>query len=190
MQLWCTAAPEAPSAALLPGVIAGRTPTLLPHFQRVIEISRGDNASGSHDSCLDIAGGWRQQPLFVFQPLCLFQYSIYITSTRPSRVVSPFINCSKAKQTWATHSSSRSSWFFIVSINLFHQYLVVAATAVKHHCNRNIMLITIAVRFIFFPFFHSNVVVFSFWLILGGCEPFSKTLIFALNQNQLVLVVG
>lgn len=31
--------------------------TLLPHFQRVIEISRGDNVSGSHDSCLDIAGG-------------------------------------------------------------------------------------------------------------------------------------
>lgn len=119
VQLWCTVALEAPSAALLPGVIAGRTLTLLLHFQRVIEISRGDNVSGSHDSCLDIAGGWRQQPLFVFQPLCLFQYSIYITSTRPSRVVSPFINCSKAKQTWATHSSSRSSWFLIVSLICF-----------------------------------------------------------------------
>lgn len=94
----------------LQGVIAGRT-----FARQVIEISRGDIANGSHNR----ASTWQvvdvsSHSLYSCQ-LCLFQYSIYIVSTKPLRVVSPFINCSKAKQTWAAHSSSWSWCFFFSS---------------------------------------------------------------------------
>lgn len=120
----------------LQGVITGRT--LNTFTRRLIEMSGGDSR-------------WSTSA-------CPFQYSICITSTRPLRTVSPFINCSEAKQTWATHSSSRQELLvFNHLINLFHQHLFVAATAVKCYCKYNIMLIIIAVRFLclscfFFPF--------------------------------------
>lgn len=159
-QLWGAVALEAASAA---GCDRRQNSDTFPTFtRRLTEMSRGDGVSGSHDTCLNIAGGRRRPPLFVFQP----QFYLYYIhqALKTGKKVSPFINCSQAKQTWATHSSSRQELVvFNRLINLFHQHLFVAATAVKCYCKCDIMLIIIAVRFLCFPFFFIQTLFFLAW---------------------------
>lgn len=115
---WCAVALEASSAA---GCDRRQNSDTFPTFtRRLLEIWQGR-------LCLWIAQLLPQHSgrltwaatLCIPFTLPLLQYSIYITSTKSWRMVLPFINCSKAKQTGATHSSSRSWWFLIVSLICF-----------------------------------------------------------------------